>query len=54
MKLNSYIGKALLTVILTVFSINGFAQTIGKFSTYYDQRELLFETLPTSHRDIIF
>ncbi len=30
------------------------AQTIGKFSTYYDQRELLFETLPTSRRDIIF
>ena len=30
------------------------AQTIGKFSTYYDQRELLFETLPTSRHDIIF
>ena len=54
MKLNSYIRITLLIAILTVFSINGFAQVIGKFSTYYDQRELLFETLPTSHRDIIF
>ena len=41
----------LFLVMLPVWS---FAQTIGKFSTYYDQRELLFETLPTSHRDIIF
>ena len=27
---------------------------IGKFGTYYDQRELLFEAMPTSQNDIIF
>ena len=26
----------------------------GKYGRYYDQRELLFETLPTSEKDIIF
>ena len=26
----------------------------GKFGTYYDQRELLFEAMPTSENDIIF
>ena len=30
------------------------AQVTGKFGTYYDQRELLFESLPTSKGDIIF
>ena len=29
-------------------------QITGKFGTYYDQRELLFESLPTSEGDIIF
>ena len=30
------------------------AQITGKYGTYYDQRELLFEALPTSEDDIIF
>ena len=30
------------------------AQITGKYGTYYDQRELLFESLPTSGSDIIF
>lgn len=30
------------------------AQITGKYGTYYDQRELLFESLPTSESDIIF
>ena len=30
------------------------AQITGKFGTYYDQRELLFEAMPTSENDIIF
>lgn len=30
------------------------AQVTGKFGTYYDQRELLFEAMPTSTSDIIF
>ena len=30
------------------------AQNIGEFGIYYDQRELLFESLPTSESDIIF
>lgn len=45
---------ALFIMFWATFPIKDFAQTIGKFSTYYDQRELLFETLPTSRRDIIF
>jgi len=31
-----------------------FSQNTGKFGTYYDQRELLFESMPTSESDIIF
>lgn len=45
---------ALFIMFWAAFPTENFAQTIGKFSTYYDQRELLFETLPTSKRDIIF
>ena len=30
------------------------AQITGKFGTYYDQRESLFEAMPTSTSDIIF
>ena len=30
------------------------AQITGKYGTYYDQRELLFEAMPTSENDIIF
>ena len=35
-------------------SMGAQAQITGKFGTYYDQRELLFESLPTSPNDIIF
>ena len=30
------------------------AQVTGKYGTYYDQRELLFESLPTTESDIVF
>lgn len=43
----------LLTLCLSPFH-RTIAQITGKFSTYYDQRELLFESLPTSENDIIF
>lgn len=33
---------------------SAFAQITGKYGTYYDQRELLFEAMPTSENDIIF
>ena len=54
MKRKSHIRLVLFMAMVSFFSIDGFSQVIGKFSTYYDQRELLFEILPTSHRDIIF
>lgn len=40
--------------LLLVFSPCVKGQITGKFGTYYDQRELLFESLPTSESDIIF
>ena len=49
-----FFRASIFLLFLAMLPIWSFAQTIGKFSTYYDQRELLFETLPTSHRDIIF
>lgn len=50
-----YFFRASISLLfLAMLPVWSFSQTIGKFSTYYDQRELLFETLPTSHRDIIF
>ena len=42
----------LIGILLTV--TQAFAQITGKFGTYYDQRELLFEAMPTSENDIIF
>ncbi len=49
-----FFRASIFLLFLAMLPVWSFAQTIGKFSTYYDQRELLFETLPTSHRDIIF
>ena len=54
----------LLTIVLLV-TAQGFAQiptdsdlskyiVLGKYGTYYDQRVLLFESMPTSTSDIIF
>lgn len=43
----------LLTLCLSPFH-RTMAQITGKFGTYYDQRELLFEAMPTSENDIIF
>ena len=48
------IKPLLLTVILLLMATQSFAQITGKFGTYYDQRELLFEAMPTSENDIIF
>lgn len=42
----------LLAMTSVSFQLN--AQITGKFGTYYDQRELLFEAMPTSEEDIIF
>ena len=41
-------------LLLFVLSPYVNAQITGKYGTYYDQRELLFESLPTSENDIIF
>lgn len=41
-------------LLITIFSVRLSAQITGKFGTYYDQRELLFESMPTSPSDIIF
>ena len=41
-------------VFITTIPIRVAAQITGKFGTYYDQRELLFESLPTATSDIIF
>ena len=46
--------KPTLLLLLTLLSANALAQTTGKFGKYYDQRELLFESLPASENDIIF
>ena len=43
-----------LLLVLTSVSFQLNAQITGKFGTYYDQRELLFEAMPTSEEDIIF
>ena len=37
-----------------LMATQSFSQITGKFGTYYDQRELLFEQMPTSSGDIIF
>ena len=41
-------------IFITTTSLRLSAQITGKFGTYYDQRELLFENMPTSTSDIIF
>ena len=54
--------KPILLTAILLLATQAFAQmpstgsgTItGKFGTYYDQRELLFEAMPTSENDIIF
>ena len=46
--------KYILFSVILLMTTQAFAQITGKFGTYYDQRELLFESLPTSESDIIF
>ena len=46
--------KPLLLSVALLMAAPIFAQITGKFGTYYDQRELLFEAMPTSESDIIF
>lgn len=44
----------ILFTFIAFVSIKAFGQITGKFGTYYDQRELLFESLPSAPTDIIF
>ena len=46
--------KLILIAAILLMATQSFAQITGKFGTYYDQRELLFEAMPTSENDIIF
>ena len=46
--------KHILFSVILLMTTQAFAQITGKFGTYYDQRELLFEAMPTSENDIIF
>ena len=46
--------KHLFLLAFILLTATAFAQITGKFGTYYDQRELLFESMPTSENDIIF
>ena len=46
--------KQFLLAVAVLMATHGFAQITGKYGTYYDQRELLFEAMPTSESDIIF
>lgn len=46
--------KLLLFSLILLMAAQASAQITGKFGTYYDQRELLFESMPTSTSDIIF
>ena len=49
------LSKTLMSLLaLLILSPYAKAQITGKYGTYYDQRELLFESLPTSENDIIF
>ena len=54
MNQNSLFKNLLGLLVLLLLSPCGKAQITGKYGTYYDQRELLFESLPTSENDIIF
>ena len=55
-------SRLLIFAVAVLMATQSFAQTpptgsgtiTGKYGTYYDQRELLFETMPTSENDIIF
>ena len=49
-----FFKRILALAFLTLFTSVVSAQVTGKFGTYYDQRELLFESLPTATSDIIF
>ena len=46
--------KPILVAAILLLATQAFAQITGKYGTYYDQRELLFEAMPTSENDIIF
>ena len=46
--------KHFFLIVTVLMATHSFAQITGKFGTYYDQRELLFEAMPTSENDIIF
>ena len=47
-------NKHILVAAILLMATQAFAQITGKYGTYYDQRELLFEAMPTSEKDIIF
>lgn len=47
-------NKLFLVVVMLLVTTQALTQTTGKFGTYYDQRELLFESLSTAASDIIF
>lgn len=46
--------KLILFSAILLMATQAFAQITGKYGAYYDQRELLFEAMPTSENDIIF
>ena len=46
--------KPLFVAVILLMATQAFAQITGKYGTYYDQRELLFEAMPTSENDIVF
>lgn len=46
--------KTILLAAILLMAIQTVAQITGKYGTYYDQRELHFEAMPTSPGDIIF
>lgn len=46
--------KCIFFSVILLMTTHAFAQITGKYGTYYDQRELLFEAMPTSENDIIF
>lgn len=54
MKRTPLFTELLVLLALVAFPLCVNAQITGKYGTYYDQRELLFESLPTSENDIIF
>ena len=46
--------KLLFLTAVLLLATQAIAQITGKYGTYYDQREMLFESMPTSENDVIF